>query len=587
MKNQNSTTVQMLTNSRTHQVLRKITYFLMLISLISLTSCKDDFLPQAEENVRNDKNFSLTARTFSGDSLLLQNPYELQNMRDALDKIKNENPNFKFTDYKIDPSHVYLKFTPHNEDQVGLLKQDSTIHYFDYRMDCEYRDGFLASRQPDSDSITVYYTAVPKDKVLPNVPHEVLAELYIPEEDSYFNDIDHNREEYILNKTGSDKTDFYINLIYNAFAKTNNLEDVLVEGTTNRLFAKKWYPSGNIKVNDDVAGIKPVTGAQVLMRQWFTVRQGITDGNGNFSTDWVKGKAKYVIQRERYNYSVRNGLFFQAEMDGPNVKEQSWSVVINGGQNEYHALIHQAAHDYYYGYRFGIASPPKNNTFYSFGLQRQIKIAAREESGGTFTGAYSHAASEVTLGLYPQIRIRTWGFPSDQVYGTVIHELSHAVHSVVDKPNYDFLVSKGWTLPGYSVPINIRNSSRRLLETWALTPEILMTNYRYLTTFHVPSYEVYISSTNSQEKYNLQGRTIAYNNYYTPVGYDMTETLNQRLNSSSYPIDRVSGYSLLQLQQALVGVGPSGWNGWRDKIKNNYNNPTEQYLDELFGNWVD
>ena len=93
MKNQNSTTVQMLTNSRTHQVLRKITYFLMLISLISLTSCKDDVLPQAEENVRNDKNFSLTARTFSGDSLLLQNPYELQNMRDALDKIKNENPN--------------------------------------------------------------------------------------------------------------------------------------------------------------------------------------------------------------------------------------------------------------------------------------------------------------------------------------------------------------------------------------------------------------------------------------------------------------------------------------------------------------
>ena len=40
----------------------------------------------------------------------------------------------------------------------------------------------------------------------------------------------------------------------------------------------------------------PLKGAQVLIRQLFTVRQGITDANGYFSTGTVRGRARYVIQ---------------------------------------------------------------------------------------------------------------------------------------------------------------------------------------------------------------------------------------------------------------------------------------------------
>lgn len=40
----------------------------------------------------------------------------------------------------------------------------------------------------------------------------------------------------------------------------------------------------------------PLDGVQVLMRQLFTVRQAITDINGYFSTDYVRGKARYVVQ---------------------------------------------------------------------------------------------------------------------------------------------------------------------------------------------------------------------------------------------------------------------------------------------------
>ncbi len=47
--------------------------------------------------------------------------------------------------------------------------------------------------------------------------------------------------------------------------------------------------------------------------------------------------------------------------------------------------------------------------------------------------------------------------------------------------------------------------------------------------------------------------------------------------------DNVSGYSILQVEQALRGV--RSWNGWRDQMKSRHENVTRDYLDELFANW--
>ena len=51
------------------------------------------------------------------------------------------------------------------------------------------------------------------------------------------------------------------------------------------------------------------------------------------------------------------------------------------------------------------------------------------------------------------------------------------------------------------------------------------------------------------------------------------------------PKDRVQGYSILQLEQALKHA--RSWEEWRDNIKEDYDNPTEKYVDELFANWSD
>lgn len=85
---------------------------------------------------------------------------------------------------------------------------------------------------------------------------------------------------------------------------------------------------------------------------------------------------------------------------------------------------------------------------------------------------------------------------------------------------------------------------------------------------------------------DLPFRRIADNNYYITCGYDMIDTDNQRtIYGIGYPIDRVSGYSINQLENALRGS--DDWGEWKDRIKGLYNNPSKNNLDELFNNWSD
>ena len=318
----------------------------------------------------------------------------------------------------------------------------------------------------------------------------------------------------------------------------------------------------------------PLKGAQVLLRDTFTIGNEITNKDGYFSFDELRGEKRYIIQWERYQYSIRNGSLWQPEYRGPK-KHSRWDHDIKGGDDEYHGMIHLAAYDYYYGSRFGLTSPPTNAT-----LKRQIKIAAREENNRS---SYVKAR-RIWFGA--DISLQAWGDPSDQVYGTTIHELAHAAHREVDGGAYNNVVFDAYTSPcapsaeSCDNPGPTGKNNRRLLETWASTVEIVFVLKRYKDYFNQPNY-MYGDDLNYQQRYIISsGR----NNSYTSGGYDMIDTVNQRnLYGSSYPIDRVSGYTIKQLENALVGA--KSWWQWRDNIKSKYSNPTEIYLDELFNNW--
>lgn len=206
-----------------------------------------------------------------------------------------------------------------------------------------------------------------------------------------------------------------------------------------------------------------------------------------------------------------------------------------------------------------------------------MKIAARETSG---VSSFSHLRAELTFTLSAQIHIKEFRTRSDNVYGTTIHELTHSQHWQVDSEKYNELVRGAFLEPASGT----RNRKRRLLETWPTTVEIMFTRNRYRNTLGVLDFEFGILE-------NLQDQLIADSNHYTSGGWDMIDNINQRTHPdfgngiTAWPVDNVSGYNLLQLQNALRGANK--WNDWRDNIIRLYNNNTEDNLNELFANWQD
>jgi hypothetical protein len=561
---------------------KKLNLLLGVVLLTAVTSCNNE--PNLSETVSQSKN-----ENWIKEGQKLENPYSVKNMKLALQNLRTKKTTSKITEsaiddgFEIEASHLYVKFEPKTEVEEAVLKQDSTVVLFDYPLDYEFSDQTLDSRPKlETNEVPTYYTAIPIDsEIASEAQYETLEQLYIPEEDPYFGSkLSKNQ------KISETKEIFLDQLLDEAFKLTGNERQdtkTKTSSTAKWIFGKKWWPSGKITVYDEVAGMnKPVVGAQVLIRQWFTVRQAITDENGNFSTSSVHGSARYIIQWERYHYSIRNGSLFQAETKShTEQRDVPWNLNITGGDDKYHALIHQAAHDYYYGHRFGLISPPMNGHFYSFGRQGQIKIAARESAPWGIVSSYSHIRSDLTYSLAPQIHIKAYGKPEDEVYGTTIHELTHALHSVLDRGSYDNIVRDAF-LDNHS---SVQNRNRRLLETWPTTVEIMMTLDRYKTKFGNPNYE-YRKVGSIVNSGNKQYVRIYEENLYTSGGYDMIDNINQRTSfGSSYPIDRVNSYTIKQLQDALIGARL--WGAWKDNIKNKYDNPTEIYLDELFNNWQD
>lgn len=621
------------------------------MSVLFLNCTQDELKPDRvlDEDELNGEVFD----PYAG-GVRIENPYDIRNMKMALDTIKAKlargeytfgDPNETnqdqqratsiFEQYNVSISHKYIKFSPQNENEVAILKQDSTLTVVDYPLDVEFPDTYFDNRITPSDNyIPQYYTTIAVGTTIPNVSHEILGDLYIPEEDAYFN-VDNQpftRETQITNEE-----DILHHILYEAYALKGKEDELLADngflpganGSRFLIFGRQWNPSGTIQVFDERGGetpggtdcytvttadytncelilqagesipddscieyittticdnlpgtqgrFVPVAGAQVLMRQFFTVRQSITSADGTFTTGTVRGRARYIIQWERYHYSIRDGLVFQAELRGPRVRDSDWNKNIASQEDQYHAMIHIGAHEYYYGDRQGTHTPPRNGPG-----KQQMKIAATE-----IDGASSHIPflTFFTQGLIPQVMIKSWGEPTDEVFGTTVHELAHAAHRNLDFIGYNSLVFRGYTLPcatggPCNNPTNSdHRSARRLMETWAQTieTEFVLERYRNLPDGEGSNYN-YIN-------FNYQNVPIIQDQFYTSGGIDMIDDFNQRseFNNSALPIDNVDGYTLEQLEDALVGANT--WLQWRLQLADLFDNPTESNLRQLFNNW--
>jgi len=539
----------------------------MVISL--LVSCqKEEIEPDVSQQFNLEESDTLQMIKLGKK---LENPYSVVNMRKAWESLQAKSKVSK--DGEIQATHLYVKFKPKDEDELAILKTDSTLVLYDVPLDHEmseegefYHDPELPIDQP-----TYQYASIPVSQEIPkDVEFEILEELFIPDEE--------------IHSDGDEKSSFasketIYQLVDESLRLTGNMDEGEIEGSATA--KSKWRPSGIIRVYDHVTqSYVGVSGVKVRARRWFTTRRGFTDSKGRFSCNGrFRRKANYSIKWDRYQYSIRSGTFGQAILNGPK-KRGDWIVRLGKStssivddRQQYYALIHQGAHDYYYGSRFGLTSPPRNSFF-----RRQLKIAARLKNDRS---SYVKARR---IWFGSDISLMEWRSESDKVYGTIVHELAHAAHREVDRGAYNAVVWDAWTGPctslnGCNNPGPTGKNRRRLLETWASTVEVKFALYRYQNRFHRPNYSY------DNEK-NLQFQRITDRPYYTSAGYDMIDNENQQQTYGiHYPKDRVKGYSIKQLENALSGA--RSWEQWRNNIRNRYNNSTEQYLNELFHNWKD
>jgi len=513
-------------------------FFLLFFVFVIVTSCQkeDEILTNEKIDIMN--NYADEGMIQLGKKL--KNPYSVQNMEKAWENLKN-NSNSRVLGDELDirTTHFYIRYLPKDEAELDILEGDSSLILYDYPLDYEISEGGTYYHDPaiPQDRPTWQYAAVLVNYEPEDITYEIIEELYIPEEDGAAGD-DNGRkasQEILIDM-----------LVDEALRITDNLEEDEENIVNGRTMARKWNPSGRIQLFEDgISRNVGVRAAKVRAKRWFTTKETLTDANGNFFISHrFKKKVNYSIKWERNDFDIRNGTFAQAYYNGPKM-EGAWHLNINSGKSRMYAIVHIAAEQYYYGNRFGLKSPPLNSFWKS-----RLKIGVYDSDKGS-----SHCKDCRHLGAIPVLYIKNPFRTTDQIYGTTIHEISHASHWELRKGNW-----------------NKNRLEERLVESWAQGVEWL---------FAVNRYRAFNAGYNYQGNY--QDRTPANNPIYTSLVVDLFDDENQGLRGGGRPTDRAEHYSFLQMENVLEDS--DGFTEFRDNLRNSYNNPSEGFLNELFNNW--
>lgn len=574
---------------------------------------KDDVAGAATETT---KELTLAQRTAGN------NPYNVHNMQLAYDYLVQQGrlqPDM-FPDFHVRPTHKYVKLKPENIEEEDQINADTTFIALDYPLDIDLPESYFEERgELEEGQIPEYYSSLKVNQTIAYTGQkDVIEEMYVPEEDPYFENADEDYEQGTQQITT--RAQLHDELLFTAYffkglehlladdlnaAKgttidndkpqkpvLTNFENTLVlDGNNQQRFndaivkplgiGKKWWPSGTLRYIDTSFPTgqqnRPLVGAQVLLRQGVTMRQAITDANGYFGTSKLRGHARFVIQWERAKYNIKNHKGWQSEQKGP--KQRSpWNWTIEPQHNYqydlYLALIHVACLDYYYGNRFGLTQPRNN-----------IRIKATNSTPFEDKDS-SHVTIRRVIGS-SDIKLCEWQTNHSNIYGTTIHELAHSAHYQFNRPGYNKLVNDGHINPWISMgqthdnPGPTARSARRTLETWASTVELMFVQRRY---------NISGTSTVGLDRVDQDYRLLRQNylnegssQYYTSCGYDLIDSFNQNTVNSLLASDRVNGYTLKQLEASLYGA--TSWTKWRDNIKSQHTNSTSQFVDELFNYW--
>lgn len=441
----------------------------------------------------------------------LNNPYTIENMLLAKKELLSRGIEVS---EKILVSHYYIRFLPRDENDVDKLNFNNDLILFDYPLDYEllsegsaYRDSDIPEGQPNAQ-----YTAVKIDQKLPDVPYEILEELYIP-------DTEENSSRSISTSP--------ILLENEAFKITGN------KTSSNPESRGKWYPEGRIMLWDDVLKKDvPVPDVEVRARNFVRFRRTHTNSNGYFKLGYFRGKdvgfsIKWEASGEKYD--IRSGNTGQAFYNGPN-KKTSWYHTFNTASQEdlFRARLFRAAWFYY------------NNDFDLGSKMNNVSILAQNRPYSDDPAYYNNVTRNIKV--YSKNKSGSY-FKADRIFYTVNHEFGHAHHDKI--------------FEGGSVYYNSPDSVK---EPWAVVHGYMQAKRIYGTKLR---YNTYISHADWRYYRGISGDDFNYNPIMIDLidDYDQSSWVKYNLN------DEVKGYTLKQMMNIVKKESCTGINEFIDEVK--------------------
>ncbi|PCI34129.1 MAG: hypothetical protein COB60_06915 [Flavobacteriaceae bacterium] len=520
---------------------------------IMLYSCQkeDDF----QEKTQNEQTIE-KSDPIIGLGKKLENPYSVENMRKAYQNLQQKNKNsFKKPSKSIiQATDYYVRFLPKDDQEKEILQEEDELMLFDMPLDYELEEGVGGAYHDPTiplDQITWQYTVVPIDYQFRDIKYEKLSDLYLQDDEG----------EKKAGKSAIDIS-FWYELEDEALKITGNEDDLLIEESTTLKRRRKWYPSGTIRYEDNTTStsrIIPLQGVQIVVKRWFKWKRAITNASGYFKVGKFRSKkVKCAIKWERHSWDIRSGSYGQAWYSFESLRRgKSWNKIIRRSstpRNWLYASIHRGAMEYFYNHNsYGIRKPYNKSWF----LKRRLHIGAKHKSGRAHYFTFNKIIWSAPVVIYSSHKNGVVQDSRD-LFATTVHELAHVSH---------------WEI-GYSTAqfvIDALADDPFLPESWAVGVE-------YVITERVYPKQIYgIYDFDYQQQRSLRYIQTSSKGY-TPIVIDMIDDFNQSTINITRPIDRVSGYTLGQIEEAL----PGSFGSWC-RIWSMYTSPTDgEELDYLF-----
>jgi len=244
--------------------------------------------------------------------------------------------------------------------------------------------------------------------------------------------------------------------------------------------------------------------------------------------------------------------------DGPKL-HSAWNLNINESLSDfswYYANIYDNISRYFTISNFwSIKSPIVNYNV-------PINVFCNTGSGVCLTTLTNNGGYVNYISMY-RCSPQNVKYDSKDIFRNSIHETAHVSYFDINHFQYD-------TYKYYKV-------DNKVVESWAICVANKLTLAKYNTTSDKRDY---------QRMSFTELLAPEWGGLYTPVFIDLIDNENQReiYQNNDYPIDRVSGYSLQQIESSLKTN--SDLESIKTYLLNTYDNSTETYMDELFNNYI-